>query len=92
MVPYKKLKELDSKVEEEATELTVLTEIRDLWQQGATADSAGKHVSRLAIRGPPTTRTSDQDVRPRNEIGPRHKPGAISLRSGERQFMFHGSP
>ena len=35
-------------MEEEATELTVLTEIRDLLQQGATADSAGKHVSRLA--------------------------------------------
>ncbi len=63
IVPYKKLKELDSKVEEEATELTVLTEIRDLLQQGATADSAGKHVSRLA-RGAhrlhePVTRTFD---------------------------------
>jgi large conductance mechanosensitive channel len=49
VVPYKKLKELDSKVEEEETELTLLTQIRDLLQQqeGATADLSGKHVSRL---------------------------------------------
>lgn len=48
IVPYKKLKESDSKVEEEETELTLLTEIRDLLQQNAGLDSAapsGKHVS-----------------------------------------------
>ncbi len=44
VVPYKKLKELDKKVEEEETELTLLTEIRDLLQQGAGGESAGKHV------------------------------------------------
>ena len=30
VIPYKKLKELDTKVEEEETQLTLLTEIRDL--------------------------------------------------------------
>jgi large conductance mechanosensitive channel len=45
VVPYKKLKELDKKVEEEETELTLLTEIRDLLQQGAGTLPAGKHVS-----------------------------------------------
>ncbi len=42
VTPYKKLKELDTKVEEEETELTLLTEIRDLLQQGGT-QPAGKH-------------------------------------------------
>ncbi len=48
IVPYKKLKEIDSKVEEEDTELTLLTEIRDLLRQNVAPDSAapsGKHVS-----------------------------------------------
>jgi len=50
IVPYKKLKELDSKVEEEETELTVLTEIRDLLrQQEAGAQAIGRHVSPPAI-------------------------------------------
>ena len=56
VVPYKKLKEMDSKVEKEETELTVLTEIRDLLEQGATADLTGKHVNRLAA--PPTDYTN----------------------------------
>jgi large conductance mechanosensitive channel len=47
VVPYKKLKELDTKVEEEETELTLLTEIRDLLQQGAGTEPAGKHGGAL---------------------------------------------
>lgn len=46
IVPYKKLKELDSRVEEEETELTLLTEIRDLLRQNAGLDAVaptGKH-------------------------------------------------
>jgi large conductance mechanosensitive channel len=47
VVPFKKLKERDTKVEESETELTILTEIRDLLKQG-DADSGlstGKHGS-----------------------------------------------
>ena len=53
IVPYKKLKELDTKVEEEDTELTLLTEIRDLLRQNSgpdTAASTGKHGS--TYKGP----------------------------------------
>ena len=48
IVPYKKLKELDTKVEEEETELTLLTEIRDLMRQNAGLDAvapSGRHGS-----------------------------------------------
>ena len=37
VVPYKKLKELDTKVEEEETELTLLTEIRDILAENGSA-------------------------------------------------------
>jgi large conductance mechanosensitive channel len=37
VVPYKKLKELDTKVEEEETQLTLLTEIRDLLAENGSA-------------------------------------------------------
>ncbi|MBI3215847.1 MAG: large-conductance mechanosensitive channel protein MscL [Mycobacterium sp.] len=43
VVPYKKLKSRDAKVEDAATELTVLTEIRDLMSQGASVGAGGKH-------------------------------------------------
>jgi large conductance mechanosensitive channel len=59
VVPYKKLKELDTKVEEEETELTLLTEIRDLLQ-GRAADLGGRHVNRL-------TDTTEDPSRHRNE-------------------------
>ena len=42
VVPFKKLKERDKKVEESETELTILTEIRDLLRQGGVEPS-GKH-------------------------------------------------
>ncbi|CAN5597648.1 large-conductance mechanosensitive channel protein MscL [soil metagenome] len=42
VVPFKKLKERDKKVVESETELTLLTEIRDLLQQGG-GTPAGKH-------------------------------------------------
>jgi large conductance mechanosensitive channel len=45
VVPFKKLKELDTKVEKEETELTILTQIRDLLQEGAEAGTAGRHGS-----------------------------------------------
>ena len=37
VVPYKKLKELDTKVEEEETELTLLTEIRDILAENGSS-------------------------------------------------------
>ena len=37
VVPYKKLKELDTKVEEEETELTLLTEIRDILSENGSS-------------------------------------------------------
>ena len=46
-MPYKKLKERDSKVEEEETELTLLTEIRDLL--AANGSTPGKHGAELAL-------------------------------------------
>lgn len=42
IVPYKKLKSLDKKVEEEETELTILTQIRDLLE-AQNGDASGKH-------------------------------------------------
>ena len=47
VVPYKKLKELDTKVEEAETELTLLTEIRDLLAQNGSAP--GKHGAEAAL-------------------------------------------
>lgn len=47
VVPYKKLKARDTAVEEEETELTLLTEIRDLLQQNAAVDVSGKHGSHV---------------------------------------------
>lgn len=43
VVPFKKLKERDKKVESSETELTLLTEIRDLLRAEANGSSAGKH-------------------------------------------------
>ncbi|BBZ31941.1 large-conductance mechanosensitive channel protein MscL [Mycolicibacterium confluentis] len=43
VVPFKKLKERDTKVEEDETELTVLTEIRDLLRQQSNGSTAGRH-------------------------------------------------
>ena len=43
VLPFKKLKERDTKVEKDETELTVLTEIRDLLHQQADGSSAGRH-------------------------------------------------
>ncbi|CAJ1580218.1 large-conductance mechanosensitive channel protein MscL [[Mycobacterium] wendilense] len=45
VLPYKKLKERDTKVAEEDTELTLLTEIRDLLQQNANGAASGRHGS-----------------------------------------------
>lgn len=46
VVPFKKIKERDAKVESTETELTLLTEIRDLLRENATDGTAGKPVSR----------------------------------------------
>lgn len=48
IVPYKKLKSLDKKVEEEETELTILTQIRDLLE-AQNGDASGKHGAAAAI-------------------------------------------
>ena len=47
VIPYKKLKELDTKVEEEDTQLTLLTEIRDLIAENGSAP--GKHGPEAAL-------------------------------------------
>ena len=47
VVPYKKLKERDTKVEEEETQLTLLTEIRDLLAENGS--TAGKHGAEAAL-------------------------------------------
>lgn len=49
VVPFKKLKERDKKVESEETELTLLTEIRDLLRANADGDSGGKHGGAAAV-------------------------------------------
>lgn len=46
IVPYKKLKERDTKVEEEETELTLLTQIRDLLAENG--EVPGKHGAAAA--------------------------------------------
>ena len=56
VVPYKKLKELDTKVEEEETQLTLLTEIRDILAENGSAP--GKHGSAAAL-GADEARKSD---------------------------------
>ena len=43
VLPYKKLKERDAKVEEDETELTLLTQIRDLLSENG--DASGRHGS-----------------------------------------------
>ena len=45
VLPFKKLKERDAKVKSSETELTLLTEIRDLLRESGT-DATGKHVSK----------------------------------------------
>ena len=47
VVPYKKLKERDTKVEEEETQLTLLTDIRDLLAENGS--TAGKHGVEAAL-------------------------------------------
>lgn len=49
VVPFKKLKERDTKVESEETELTLLTEIRDLLRANADGEPGGKHGSATAL-------------------------------------------
>jgi large conductance mechanosensitive channel len=46
VLPFKKLKERDPKVETSETELTVLTEIRDLLRADAAAAAPGAHSQR----------------------------------------------
>ncbi len=54
VVPYKKLKELDTKVEEEETQLTLLTEIRDLLAENGSA--AGRHGAEAALEAKRATK------------------------------------
>lgn len=54
IVPFKKLKELDPKVEKEETELTLLTEIRDMLRETTGIPDTGKHVS-SSYNGPEWT-------------------------------------
>ena len=46
VIPYKKLKELDTKVEEEETQLTLLTDIRDLLAENG---ASGKHGAEVTL-------------------------------------------
>ena len=46
VLPFKKLKERDAKVETSETELTLLTEIRDLLRADAAGVAAGAHSQR----------------------------------------------
>ena len=57
VLPYKKLKERDSKVEEEETELTLLTQIRDLLSENG--DGSGKHGSSAAALEAAEAKKSD---------------------------------
>ena len=57
VLPYKKLKERDSKVEEEETELTLLTQIRDLLSENG--DGSGKHGSSAAALEAAKAKKSD---------------------------------
>jgi len=58
IVPYKRLKALDTKVEEEETELTLLTEIRDLLQaQNGGPVAAKKAPAGDSYNGPDYTQT-----------------------------------
>jgi large conductance mechanosensitive channel len=49
IVPFKKIKERDKKVESDETELTLLTEIRDLLRADAAGGSAGRHGGKGAV-------------------------------------------
>jgi large conductance mechanosensitive channel len=61
IVPYKKLKSLDKKVEEEETELTLLTEIRDLLQaqSNGTPVPAKKAPAGDTYNGPDYTKSDE---------------------------------
>ena len=87
VVPYKKLKELDTKVEEEETQLTLLTEIRDILAENGSA--SGKHGADSRPR-----RRQDEVrhvVAPQTETAPGASRGLFLCVQGV-QFMFHGSP
>jgi len=49
ILPFKKLKERDSKVEAEETELTLLTDIRDLLATNGSSSASGKHGAEAAL-------------------------------------------
>ena len=55
VLPYKKLKELDTKVEEEETQLTLLTQIRDLLAENGSA--SGKHGTEAALGADKATKS-----------------------------------
>ena len=57
VVPYKKLKERDTSVEEDETELTLLTQIRDLLSENG--DGSGKHGSAPAALEAAEAKKSD---------------------------------
>jgi len=50
VIPYKKLKERDTKVEEEETQLTLLTDIRDLLAENGASGKHGAEVSLAASK------------------------------------------
>ena len=58
VAPYKKLKELDSKVEQEDTQLTLLTEIRDL-----LAETNGQSARHAVAPEPAPAPTPQDDER-----------------------------
>ncbi|VEG57542.1 large-conductance mechanosensitive channel [Mycolicibacterium aurum] len=47
VVPFKKIKERDAKVASTETELTLLTEIRDMLRENTTDGTSGKHVGKV---------------------------------------------
>ena len=89
VVPYKKLKERDTKVEEEETELTLLTEIRDLLSENG--DGPGKHGSAAAPSSAAEAKKSDTYVAPHIQTAPGFRPGAVCMTAGS-YAMSQGSP
>ena len=92
VVPYNRLRKKGEVEQAQDTELSLLTEIRDLLTDGGSG--GGKHVTGPGTGpSPDTAKTTSADkyraLSKRNS--PRPKPGAVTSDLGS-QFMFQGSP
>ena len=93
IVPYKKLKERDTKVEESETELTVLTQIRDLLtENGAGLRQAWRDTSRPRSRSRRGEEVRLVETAHTHKTAPGFSAGGCSVCLAGSYAMSQGSP